>query len=159
IQYLLGEYKGLYSKVFCSFLEVDCYETIKTCKRIKVCEIANMNIAKTLYYNVNPDTDLILHNNNNLNEENQITTNIIGDENENTSNGEYNIRKTSSRGEMEIIKPFIGCDNWHPGEKNHRVQKIRSGCNIELLKDLFKNNGDNLICKTIFSSSSTKNQY
>ncbi|CAG8789232.1 14441_t:CDS:1, partial [Racocetra fulgida] len=70
--------KGLHSKVFCSFLEVDCHESIKTCKEIKVCEIADMNKVSTPYYNVNLDTDLILHDNNNLNEENQIKTNTIG---------------------------------------------------------------------------------
>ncbi|CAG8805492.1 22791_t:CDS:1, partial [Gigaspora margarita] len=53
----------------------------------------------------------------------------------------YIIQKSSSRGEMEIMKPFIGCNHWHPDEKNHRVQKIRPGYNIELLKDLFENNG------------------
>ncbi|KAF0537647.1 hypothetical protein F8M41_008313 [Gigaspora margarita] len=123
-----------------------------------------MNIAKTPHYNVNPDTNLFLYNDNNLNEENQIKINTIEDENqnENTSNEEYNIQKTSSRGEIEIVKPFIGCDKWHPDEKNHRVQKIRPGCNIELLKDLFENNRviltykNNLTCKTIFSASSTK---
>ncbi|CAG8528786.1 13461_t:CDS:2, partial [Dentiscutata heterogama] len=77
IQYLLGESKKLHSKVFCPFLGVDCYETIKTCRRI--CEIANMDIVKTPYYNVNPNTDLILYKNNNLNEENQIKINTIGE--------------------------------------------------------------------------------
>ncbi|CAG8778025.1 19657_t:CDS:2, partial [Racocetra fulgida] len=112
-------------------------------KMIKVCEIADMNIATTPHYNVNPDTDLILHDNNNLNEENQIKTNTIGSENQddNTSNEEYIIQKTSSKKEIEIMKPFISCDKWHPGKKNHRVQKIRPGCDIELLKDLFENNG------------------
>ncbi|CAG8758510.1 9126_t:CDS:1, partial [Dentiscutata heterogama] len=70
IQYLLSEPKELHSKVFCPFLEEDCQKTIKTCRGIKVCEIANMDIVKTLHYNVNPDTDLILHENNDLNEEN-----------------------------------------------------------------------------------------
>ena len=68
-------------------------------------------------------------------------------QNENTSNEEYIIQKSSSKGEIEIIKPFIGCNKWHPGEKNHRVQKIRPGCNIELLKDLFENNGTILTYK------------
>ncbi|CAG8822517.1 24001_t:CDS:1, partial [Gigaspora rosea] len=71
--------KGLHSKVFCPFLGVDCHETIITCRGIKGCEIANMDIAKTSHTNVNPDTDLILHNDNNLtNEEDQIKINTIG---------------------------------------------------------------------------------
>ncbi|CAG8844733.1 44377_t:CDS:1, partial [Gigaspora margarita] len=45
-------------------------------------------------------------------------------QNKTTSNKEYIIQKSSSRGEMEIIKLFIGCNYWHPDKKNHRVQKI-----------------------------------
>ncbi|CAG8809827.1 29016_t:CDS:2, partial [Gigaspora margarita] len=159
---VMSKPKGLYSKVYCHFLGVDCHETIKTCRGIKVCEIANMEIAKTSHSSVNPNTDLILHDDNNLiNEQDQIKINTIGEylatiksncpyknytckgnliiqyynilrnesQNETTSNEEYIIQKSSSRGEMEIIKPFIGCNHWH------------LGCNIELLKDLFENNG------------------
>ncbi|CAG8471752.1 31589_t:CDS:2 [Gigaspora margarita] len=65
-------FSGLHRKVFCPFLGVNWHKTIKTCRGIKVCERTNMNIAKTPHYNVNPDTNLFLHNDNNLNEENQI---------------------------------------------------------------------------------------
>ncbi|CAG8499933.1 12595_t:CDS:2 [Dentiscutata heterogama] len=142
---------------------VDCHETIKTCRGIKICEIADMNLVKTPYYNINPDLDLNFHDNNNLlNEENQIKTNTIGNQDENILNEDYIIQKESSRGDVEIMKPFIGCNRWQPGQKNHRVQKIRPGCNIELLKDLFDNNGiitsyeDDSACRTIISASSTK---
>ncbi|CAG8810775.1 32946_t:CDS:2, partial [Racocetra persica] len=117
--------------------------------RDKVCEIANMNIVTTLHYNVNPDTDLILHDDNNLNEENQIKINTIGEyiatikatcsynnyickrkpiiqyynilrsenQDKNTSNEEYIIQKTSLKNKIEIMKPFISCDKWHPDKK------------------------------------------
>ncbi|CAG8821175.1 34340_t:CDS:2, partial [Gigaspora margarita] len=48
-----------------------------------------------------------------------IYYNILRNEsqNETTSNEEYIIQKSSSRGEIEIIKPFIGCNHWHPANK------------------------------------------
>ncbi|CAG8560455.1 16633_t:CDS:2, partial [Racocetra persica] len=105
IQYSLGDSKGLHSKVFCLFLEVNCHETIKTCREIKVCEIANINIVTTPHYNINPDTDLILHDDNNLNKENQIKINTIGEnQDENTSNEKYIIQKTSLKNKIEIMK-------------------------------------------------------
>ena len=72
----MDEPKGLHSKVFCPFLGVDCHET---CRGIKVCEIANMEIAKTSHSSINPNTDLILYDDNNLiNEQDQIKINTIG---------------------------------------------------------------------------------
>ncbi|CAG8824175.1 16454_t:CDS:2, partial [Gigaspora rosea] len=65
----------------------------------------------------------------------------------------YNILRNESQNEILPMKNILF----------KKVLK-KPGCNIELLKDLFENNGTILIyeddskCNTIFSASSNKNQ-